>query len=168
MRIVLFLCFVPLNFQSYAMENLALIDSGKKLINLFYPNAFPLMFVLQSGGNAISLCSELECPRILSSIDGVESMDENGWIFHGLRDAFAIFELADSNLTFQHEGSQKQASWIGSVKITSGYPSRDDLRISSFRLWSTEAIQPAFPPSWLGHGNELSHLSFPFTVPPVF
>jgi hypothetical protein len=110
------------------------------------------MCPLFTGGDAISLCSEIECPRLLSAIDGVELVDGNGWIFHGLRDAFAIFELGNEAQRFQHSRTERLPSWIDTVKIVSGSPDRDDLRISSFRLWSTTNSHPAFPPSWSGLG----------------
>ena len=79
-------------------------------------------------------------------------MEGNGWIFHGLRDAYAIFELGNQDQKFQHSRGERQPVWVDSVKIVSGSPEREDLRISSFRLWWTDASQPAFPPSWLGPG----------------
>jgi hypothetical protein len=103
----------------------------------------------------LSLCSETDCPKILTSIDGVDEFEGNGWHFHGLRDAWAIFTLGSANREYHDRTSIHEAEWIDSIRIVSGSPDREDLRMTSFRLWSSEIRDPSFPASWYGEGSTL-------------
>ncbi len=89
----------------------------------------------------------------MTSIDGVDEFDGNGWEFHELRDAWAIFTLGSANREYQERTSNFEPEWIDSIRIVSGSPDREDLRITSLRIWSAEIRRPSFPASWHGEGT---------------